>query len=446
MTSPGERDRISITSLMSSSGTTGRHGLTAGESVLLLVLALIQFTHIVDFMIIMPLGPTLLREIGMSPGQFSVVVASYTVAAGLASFAVAQILDGFGRKSVLLAMYAGFILGALACAVAPSFLWLAAARALAGAFGGVAASVVFTYIGDAFAYERRGFATGVVMSAFSLASIIGVPLGIWLSDAYGWHTPFFALVGLSLPVWALACRALPAGRGHISEPGAARAPLLKLLFNPRHLRAFLLTITLVMGTFSVIPFLATFLKLNVGLSSGQLELMYVIGGASSLLVMPVTGRIADLFGKLPVYRVMGLLTVIALVLVTRLPAGITLAVTLLATTFLMIASSARAVPATAMITAVAVPAERGGFLSLNAAMQHLASGAAVGVTGLIVSQSSPDAPLEGFPLAGLVGGTATLFSLLVAATLRVAPGGIITVGELTADTPDAEVEMTASGT
>ncbi|MBX7103631.1 MAG: MFS transporter [Gemmataceae bacterium] len=429
---------------MSASAPAIRRGLSTTEALILFVLAMVQFTHIVDFMIVMPLGPQLLKEMQLSTREFSVVVAAYTVAAGLASFAAANTLDRYSRKAALLTLYAGFGISTFVCALAPNFWCLVAARALAGAFGGVAAAIVFTVIGDVFIYERRGFATGIIMSAFSLASIFGVPMGITLAKSYSWHMPFYALAAMSVPVWVLAAIALPPGRGHIAEATARRPSLRSLAFNPRHIRAFALTVVLVMGTFSVVPYLATYLTLNVGLNSDQLSLMYAIGGGSTLLIMALVGRLSDWFGKLPVYRVTALATVAALVLVTRLPAGLSLPLTLLATTFLMITTSSRAVPATALITAASVPSERGGFLSLNSAVQHMASGLGVTVSGFLVTQPVKDGPLVGYDTAGVMAGSITLLSIVVAGWVRTVPTVLPADELLSADTPDAEVEMSAS--
>src|SRR5439155_12112422 len=191
--------------------------MTAAEWLLLLVLAAVQFTHIVDFMIIMLLGPVYIREMGLSPDQFGYVVAAYTISAGLAGLLPARVLDRFDRKSALLTLYAAFTAGTFLCAVAPNYPLLLAARTVAGGFGGVSAAVILAIIGDTFADARRGFATGVIMSAFSVASIVGVPLGLQLADSLGWHAPFAALAALSLGVLALAALVLPPLRGHFHD-------------------------------------------------------------------------------------------------------------------------------------------------------------------------------------------------------------------------------------
>jgi MFS transporter, DHA1 family, inner membrane transport protein len=190
------------------------HHLTAREWLLLLVLAAVQFTHIVDFMIIMPLGPTYNREMGLRPDEFGHVVAAYTISAGIAALFASRLLDRFGRKAALLCLYSGFIAGTFLCAIAPNYIMLLVARTVAGAFGGVAAAVVLAIVGDAFPDARRGAATGVIMSAFSVASIAGVPFGLKLEEWYSWHAPFVALAGLGVGVLGLAA----ASRAHWPAP------------------------------------------------------------------------------------------------------------------------------------------------------------------------------------------------------------------------------------
>jgi predicted MFS family arabinose efflux permease len=408
--------------------------MTAGEWLLLMVLAAVQFTHIVDFMIIMPLGPVYIREMGLTPAQFGSVVAAYTISAGFAGFLASHVLDRFGRKAALLTLYAGFTAGTLLCAAAPNYHLLLAARTVAGAFGGVAAAVVLAIIGDAFPDARRGFATGVVMSAFSVASIAGVPLGLYLADLFGWHAPFAALGGLSAAVLALAAVALPPLRGHLHDQPTCPASTWAVLTEPNHVRAYALMVSLVLTTFMLVPYLATFLVANVGLRQNDLKFMYLCGGVATLLTMTPVGRLADRFGKLPVFRALALATLAAIVLVTNMPAGLPLALVLVLTTLLMVTTAGRMVPALALITASAAPRDRGSFMSLNAAVQHLTSGAAAALGGVLLNQQD-GGPLTGFPLVGLLGCVATVASLILAGRLRPAPGG-----DLAPDSPELAME------
>src|SRR5947209_8598396 len=208
---------------MRAAGEDGPH-LTAREWLLLAVLAAVQFNHIVDFMIIMPLGPVYVREMGLSMSQFGSVVAAYTISAAIANVLAAFFIDRFDRKTALLTCFTGFIAGTALCAIAPDYPLLLAARIVAGAFGGVAASLVMAIIGDVFAYARRGTATSVVMSAFSLASCGGLPLGLWFARAAGWHAPFALLAALSVGVLVLGIVVLPSLRGHLQHTADRATP------------------------------------------------------------------------------------------------------------------------------------------------------------------------------------------------------------------------------
>jgi predicted MFS family arabinose efflux permease len=401
--------------------------MTAREWLLLLVLAAVQFTHIVDFMVIMPLGPVYMREMRLSPGQFGLVVAAYTVSAGVAGLLASFFLDRFDRKRALLMLYAGFTMGTLLCAVAPDYPLLLAARSVAGAFGGVSAAVVLAIVGDAFADDRRATAMGVVMSAFSAASVAGVPLGLYLADVLSWHVVFFVLGGLGALVLALAAAVLPPLRGHLGRGRGGAVNLLAVLADVNHLRAFGLMAALVLSSFVLWPYLPIYLEYNVGLAQGQLKLVYLCGGLATLVTLTLFGRLADRFGKLLVFYILALVTVVPVVLVTNLPAGLPLLLVLGVTTALMVASSGRMVPAMALITGASAPRYRGSFMSVNAAVQHFTSGLAAWVGGLfLVQEPGPKGqggPLHGFGLLGLLACAATLVGFVLAGRLRLARGG-----------------------
>ncbi|HEX4588287.1 MAG TPA: MFS transporter [Gemmataceae bacterium] len=401
------------------------HHLTAREWLLLLILAAVQFTHTVDFMIIMPLGPVYMREMKLTADQFSHVVAAYTVAAGAAGLIASRILDRFGRKTALLTLYAGFVTGTLLCAIAPGYFALLAARTVTGAFGGVAAAVVLAVVGDVFPDVRRGAATGVVMSAFSVAMIAGVPLGLVLEEQYSWHVPFIALGGLGVAVLALAFVLLPPLRGHIGRHPVRTKAAWALFTEPNHLRAYTLMVAMMFGSFTISPLLATFLEFNVGLAHDRIKWIYVCGGLATILTLTPIGRLADEYGKLRVFRICAVATMLLIAAVTNLPAGLSLAAILLATTGLFIASSGRMVPAMAMITSSAALRDRGGFMSMNAAVQHLSAGLATVVAGAMVVGGQDKQPLAGFGLVGLVACVSTAVSVYLAGRLRPAPGGLL---------------------
>ncbi len=389
------------------------------ERLILLVLATVQFTAIVDFMVIMPLEPELKRTIGLTPVRFAAVVSAYTFAAGLAGLVSTLVLDRFARRPTFLVLFAGFMLGTLACGLAPDYGMLLAARCLTGVFGGLLGGMAMTIIGDVFPEERRGEATGTLMSAFALASVAGVPIGLTLGQWLGWHTPFLILAGLCVPFFFVAARVLPRLDGHLKdhkvEPAGDR--LREIFLHTNHLRAFALTSALMFSGFSVIPFLTPYLVSNVGLAEEWIFWPYVAGGLVSLVGMPVIGRLADKYGKLRVYRVVIPANAALLLMMTCLPRGLSLPLILLAVAATMLSNAGRMVPAMAMITGSVEPRLRGGFMGANSAVQHIAAGIGTTIAGLILTQPKGE-PIANFPTVGLIAALTSLSTLWLAGRLR----------------------------
>src|SRR5262245_9749299 len=373
--------------------------LTRRHWMLLLVLACVQFCHVFDFIIMVPLGPALEKSLQVNTRQFGLLVSFYGFAACVTALLMSRWVDRFDRKRSLLLLFGGFIAGTFLCAVAPGYGVLLAGRVLAGGFGGVIGAAVLTIVGDAFPPARRATATGAVMSAFSVASIAGVPGGLFLAEwsALGWRAPFAALTALSVLLFVLAVVATPPIRGHL---GGANHPLpfRAVLSRPAHLRAYALMFALVCSTFAMMPYVPKFLIDNVGFRLGHLQLMYLVGGLAALVSMNVVGRLADRYPRLLVFRIFASATLIALLLLSLLPHGTPPAVVLLITTLIFILTSGRMVPAMAMITSAAEPAYRGGFMSINAAVQLFGTGVAPVLASFLMPDARPDEPLVGYPL------------------------------------------------
>ena len=389
------------------------------EKTLLALLAAIQFTNILDFVIMMPLGPQLMRTLEIGPQQFGLVVSAYTFSAGFSGLAAAFFIDRYNRKTALLVLYLGFALGTLACVAAPTHHWLIAARALTGMFGGVLGSLVLAIIGDAVPEERRGRAIGVVMGAFSVASVLGVPFGLYLATRYSWHAPFILLGVLSLAIWVLIYFALPNMRGHIDRATSLRerAGAVVDLFGNPSVRAALLLITLLMlGQFTVVSFLSPYLVGNVGFSENQLSYIYLVGGVVTIFSSPLAGRLADRYGKVRVFTAGSLASVPMLLLITHLgPLPLGLALT--ATAGLFIVMSSRFIPATALATSVVEPRRRGSFMSLNTSVQQFAAGLASFLAGFIVVKTTSGALLH-YDWVGYLAVAANLLSMWVVRQVR----------------------------
>jgi predicted MFS family arabinose efflux permease len=413
----------------------GRSRWSLSELVLLLALASVQFTLIIDFVIVMPLGPAVKSALTLTTRQFGWMVSAYGFSAAVTGLLAAGLLDRFDRKRSLLVLYAGFALGTLLCGAARDFYVLLVGRAVAGGFAGVVGASALAIVGDVFPESRRATAMGVMMSAFSVASIVGIPAGIFLANQSSWSAPFLVLAGLCVPVMLLAARVLPPLRGHLERRRQHDDSLLDVLLHPAHLRAYALMTALVLSTFTVIPFLSIYLVNNVGRSMTELPYVWLCGGAATLLTTTPVGLIADRWGKLAVFRALALFCLVPVFLITNLPQT-SLVVTLLATTFFMVVTSGRMVPAMAMITASAAPRHRGSFMSVNAAVQQLVMGAAPILSGLILGaepEGQTAQPLHGFPVVGLVAATAVLASVLLAGRLRRAPGAAAVPAEAMAE-------------
>ncbi len=388
--------------------------LTRGELFLLLLLAGIQFTHIMDFMILMPLGPSLMRIFEIEPKQFGLLVSSYNFSAGITGFIGAFFLDRFDRKRALLFSYAGFTLGTLACAFSPNYMALLISRSLAGVFGGVIGALIMSIVGDAIAVSKRGRAMGLVMASFSLASVFGVPFGIVLANRFDWHAPFLFVGGMAALIGIAAAIYLPTMRGHLQSRESRPTPyhvLERVVTNPTQMRALLLVALLMLGQFVIVPFISPSLVANVGFREDQLPLMYLIGGGLTMFTSPWVGRLCDKFGRHMIFTIFGLIVLIPAVAITQL--GHTPIVWVLAISSLFfVASNGRFVPAWAMITSTVRPEARGSFLSLTSSLQSIAGGVASFIASLIVIQGA-DGRLLNFEIVGYLSAVIGIFAILI---------------------------------
>ena len=387
------------------------------ERLILLILAAVQFITIVDFMIVMPLGPQLMRTLEIGPMSFGLVVSSYTFAAGVAGLIASATVDRFSRRSAFLFLYSGFLLGTLFCGLAFSYSTLILARVVAGAFGGIVGGISMAIIGDVFPDSRRGRATGAMMTGFAIASVVGVPMGLLIGTNFGWQMSFIALAALGLPVLALAWRALPILNDHSSNSRLSSLNSLRATFvNANHLNAFALIIALTMSGFLVFPFLSVYMVGNVGMTEQQLPLVYIAGGVLTLIASPIVGRYADQLGKLRVFRAIAPVSALMLLLITQLPAGAIVAA-IAVFGMLMVCNVGRMIPAMALVTGSVLPENRGAFLSANSSIQHIAGGFAAYIGGVIVVQTADDR-LHHFGKVGALAAGFSLLSLWLAGRLR----------------------------
>ncbi len=391
------------------------------ERTLLLLLAAVQFTHILDFMVIMPLGEQLMRELAIGPGKFSHLVAAYTVSAGVVGLLAAPFMDRFDRRKVLLIAYAGFTVGTLACALSHTAGMLLISRAICGAFGGVSGATIMAIVGDIVPPQRRASGMGIIMTAFAVAAALGVPFGLFLAQKFRWEMPFFLVAGMGVIVWLLIYLILPPVRAHIEDladtPVHHFTAFFELLRDANAGRALLFMSALVMGHFMVIPLLAPFLVSNLGLPENKLFLVYFVGGICSACTAPFFGRLADRLGRLRVFAILIGVACVVTLLITLSGKMPVWAVLILAGLFFTFASG-RFVPGQAILS-LAVPSKRrGSFMSLTSCTRDLTSGVTSSLGGWIVTKS-PTGQLVNFDKLGWLAVGMSLLSLWLASRVHV---------------------------
>lgn len=362
--------------------------MNKNERAILFLLAALNFTHILDFMIMMPLGNYLIPELKISAFQFSTLVASYSVSAFFSGLAIAIFIDRFDRKKSLLIAYTGFLLGTLACGIAPTYGLLLAARILAGLFGGVIGAQVLSIVADLFTYERRGRAMGAVMSAFAAASILGVPLSLYLTNLFkfNWHIPFLLIGSLAIVLLPLIWKYIPSLTGHIrekKEDDHMFQALITVCKVPAQRSALIFSFLLMMGHFLIIPFINPYLEFNKGFSKELTPMIYLAGGTASLVAALFLGRYSDKVGKLPVFTWSVIISFFMVLIITAMP-NVHFAIVLGFFAIWFVVATGRAITAQAMISEVVKAEQRGSFMSVNGSVQQLGSGIAALAAGTIV--------------------------------------------------------------
>jgi predicted MFS family arabinose efflux permease len=352
-----------------------------------------------DYMIIMPLGARLMDTLAISASQFANLVGAYSLAAAGAGLLAGFVVDRFDRRTILLYLYAGFTLATFACAFAHTYGILLVARFAAGAFGGVAGAVVYSMVSDVVPPERRGKGMGLVMSSFPLASILGVPTGLWLVSLYDWEAPFLLLGGLSTLVLLLCLRFMPHTQTHKSDKNPF-TQMKEILVHPTHQKGFLMSGALVFAGGCVIPFMATSMVANIGFTEAQLTWIYICGGVGALLSTRAIGAWADRASKVKVLAKVSFFACLSILAVTNLP-PVSLPVALIVSTCFFIGMAGRFPPAMALITTQVEAQYRGGFMSVNSAVQQAANASASICAGWIIHRSATGR-LEGYPWVGLI--------------------------------------------
>ncbi len=377
------------------------------------ILTLLQFTIVLDFMVLSPLGAQLMMELDIVPQQFGWVVSAYAFSAGVSGLLAAGFADKFDRKKLLLFFYSGFIIGTLFCGIAPDYHTLLIARIVTGLFGGVMSSISFAIITDIFALHMRGRVMGFVQMAFAASQVMGIPIGLYLANLWGWHSPFLMIVALSLVVGAAIVFYMKPIDSHlkIQEKKNPLRHLAATLSNPYYLKGFGAIVLLATGGFMLMPFASAFTVYNLGISLDKLPLIYMATGICSMIAGPIIGKLSDQVGK---YRVFFFGTVLTMLIVAwYCNLGLTPLWLVIIFNIVMFAGvTARIISASALMTAVPDAADRGAFMSIQSSVQQISGGIASAAAGMIVVQNA-DGVLRNYDVLGYVVVMAMAITLLM---------------------------------
>jgi predicted MFS family arabinose efflux permease len=385
---------------------------------LLFTLAGIQFTHIMDFMIMMPLGPQFTALFNITDAQFGLLVSAYTLAAGASGLLASTYIDRFGRKRLLIVLYVLFALATLACGLAPGYAALMAARIAAGIFGGVLSALCQTIVGDVIPFERRGRAMGIVMTSFSVSTVAGVPLGLFLAAHLNWHAPFFLIAGLCGVLALFAAVTMPVLDHHLrrTDRPSTMAGIFQVLGDRNHQKAFVFSALLMFSGFTVIPYLTIYMQTNVGLRADQIPYLYLCGGVVTLFTARIFGKMTDRIGKVRTFRILAVAVIFPMVITTLL-GKVPLGVALVVSTLFFACMSGRMIPGMAILTSAANPQLRGTFMTLNASVQSAAMGVAAFIGGLLISRDAQGL-VQHYWMAAAVGVATSILSILIAGKLK----------------------------
>jgi predicted MFS family arabinose efflux permease len=384
------------------------------ETFIIAILTIVQFTVVLDFMVLSPLGAILMPELSITPAQFGMVVSAYAFSAGASGLLAAGFADKFDRKKLLLFFYAGFIIGTTMCALAPNYNSLLFARVVTGIFGGVMSSVSFAIITDIFKLEVRGRVMGFVQMAFASSQVLGIPIGLYFAGKVGWHFPFVMIVAISIAVAILIIFIMKPIDHHLdSTPNINPVQhLVKTISQPFYLRAFAATTLLATGGFMLMPFASAFSVYNLGIEvTEQLPLLYMLTGVFSMVTGPLIGKFSDQAGKYNIFVIGSIITMMVVPVYCNL--GVSSFWLILILNIVMFAGvSTRIISSSALLTAVPTPQDRGAFMSINSSIQQISGGIATFVAGLIVIQTN-DGKLVHYDTLGYVVVGAMLITVIL---------------------------------
>jgi len=387
---------------------------TSKQIIIIAILALLQFTVILDFVIISPLGDILMKTLDMTTAKFGFTVSAYAFSAGISGLLAAGFADKFDRKKLLIFFYTGFIIGTVFCAFAIDYTTLLLARIFTGLFGGVIGSVSLAIVTDLFVIKQRGRVMGFIQMAYATSQILGIPLGLYFANHWGWHSSFIMIAVLGVLILMAVLTQMQPITKHL-ELQSDKSPFLHLwhtLSNKNYQIGFASIALLSVGGFMLQPFGSAYLVNNIHISQLQLPMVFFFTGLSVLFIMPIVGKLSDKVSKFWLFTAGSILSIIMIVIYTNLD-PIPLWEVVVINMILFMGIMSRMIPATTLNTAIPEMKDRGAYMSITSSLQQIAGGIAAVCAGFIVHQKTKASPLENYDILGYVIAVITLCSVVL---------------------------------
>ena len=386
---------------MSTKNTTKK--FSPYQILVITILALTQFTVVLDFMVMSPLGDKLMKAMQLTPQQFGIAMFSYAFSAGISGFLTAGFADSFDRKKLLLFFYIGFIVGTLFCGLANTYPLLIAARVFTGVFGGVIGSISMAIVSDLFTLEQRGRVMGFMQMGFGASQVLGIPISLYIANRWGWQSPFFLIVVLAFIIWLVLTVKLKPITKHLEVKNKDNAlkHLIHTISQKNYRIGFLATALMSLGGFMIMPWGSVYAINNLNVTEAQLPLLFMISGVATLIIMPIIGKLSDKIDKFKLFTIASAwMIMVVLIYANLVPVPFWIVVVL--NVMMMMGVMARMIPSVALVSALPELRDRGAFMSINSSLQQLAGGIAAAIGGMIVIQKDNFSPIEHYDTLALV--------------------------------------------
>lgn len=381
----------------------GNQKFSTYQIVVIVLLSLTQFTVVLDFMVMSPLGDLLMKSMDLKTSQFGFAVSSYAFSAGLAGFLTAGFADRYDRKKLLLFFYIGFILGTLFCGLTTSYPMLIAARIVTGLFGGVIGSISMAIVADLFLPQQRGRVMGYLQMGFGSSQVLGIPISLFLANSFGWQSPFFMIVGLAILIWLVIVFKMKPITKHleVKNDGNALHHLWHTISQKEYRVGFMSTALLSLGGFMMMPWGSAFAINNLGVTADQLPILFMVAGVATLIIMPIVGKLSDKMDKFKLFAIASIWMIAVVLVYTRLT-PVPFWFVMIMNVLMMIGIMSRMVPSMALASSLPKLQDRGAFMSVNSSLQQISGGVAAAIGGMIVTQKDKFSPLQHYDTLGIL--------------------------------------------